>query len=58
MSYTIQSPCFNCDKKDNCTDLKTINDAVQNGIHTKACGHDGHLGSGTIVLMCCMQNKK
>lgn len=58
MSYSIIAPCHNCDKNKTCTDLKVINDAVQNGIHTKNMGQDGHEGSGSIVLACSMQNKK
>jgi hypothetical protein len=54
MSYSIQSPCYNCEKKDACTDLKAINDGVQNDIHTKSF-EQGHQGSGTIVLMCIRQ---
>lgn len=51
MSYSIIDPCHNCDENKTCTDLKVINDAVQNGIHTKIMGQDGHEGSGYISTM-------
>lgn len=54
MSYSIQSPCFNCEKKDTCTDAATINKAVQEEIHSRTYA-EGHQGGGTIVLACCRQ---
>ena len=57
MSYSIQAPCFNCDKKDTCTDLSKITEAVQGNIHQTSFA-DGHQGSGFITLTCTMQNKK
>ena len=56
MSYSVNYPCFNCAKKDTCTDLKRIQEAVQT-IHNTS-REDGHQGSGTIVLACCAQNAK
>jgi hypothetical protein len=50
MSYSFSNPCFNCAKKDTCTDHKDIQAAITT-IHTKT-PEKGHQGSGTIVLMC------
>ena len=55
MSYGILTPCYNCDKKDTCTDAKDIADALL-VIHSKN-KETGHQGSGTVVLMCAVQNK-
>lgn len=55
MSYSIQSPCFGCDKKETCTDIARVNEAVQ-AIHNTT-REDGHQGSGWITLTCTVQNK-
>lgn len=57
MSYTITSPCYNCSKKDSCTDHYDLNKAVQEVIHTKSFV-EGHKGSGYITLTCTVQNKE
>lgn len=54
MSYSLQAPCFNCDKKDTCTDLKRVQEAVDT-IHATN-REDGHQGSGYITLTCALHN--
>lgn len=53
MSYSVNSPCWNCEKKDACTDLKHIQEAVQTIHNTGREG--GHQGSGSVTLMCTRQ---
>ena len=57
MSYSIQAPCFNCTKKNSCTDLSKITAVVQDVIHQTSFG-DGHQGSGWVTLTCTMQSVK
>lgn len=51
MSYSFNNPCFNCEKKEQCTDREKVQEAV-NKIHENCCDQGGHLGSGEILLMC------
>jgi hypothetical protein len=51
MSYSLNSPCFNCEKEKDCTDLKKVQ-ATVNEIHANCCDEGGHLGAGVITLMC------
>lgn len=52
MSYSQVTPCWNCNKKEKCTDHVKINDAVQS-IHSENLSTEsGHMGSGSIVLNC------
>lgn len=51
MSYSVNVPCYQCIKKDTCTDYKKITKTVQEDIHQTPYDN-GHQGSGTIVLMC------
>ena len=54
MSYSVNSPCWNCSKETTCTDREKIGEAV-NQIHNEPAGlGDGnpHGGSGMIVLYC------
>ena len=56
MSYSILSTCFSCDKKETCTDLKRVNEAIQL-IHSTSKA-DGHQGRGWITLTCTVHNTK
>ena len=56
MSYSIYSPCHNCDKKETCTDLKRVTEAVLIIHNTRQ--EEGHQGSGYITLTCCNHNTK
>jgi len=55
MSYSLNSPCYNCSKKTDCTDEAELRKAIQE-IHNRT-KETGHMGSGQIVLACCVQNK-
>jgi hypothetical protein len=50
MSYSLSTPCYNCAKKDSCTDSKEIQNAIYE-IHKKTY-EDGHKGSGVVTLSC------
>jgi hypothetical protein len=50
MSYSLNCPCFDCTKKDKCTDRASIAGAIS-GIHCMPYGV-GHLGAGSIDLNC------
>lgn len=56
MSYSINSPCWNCAKRVICTDEKKIQDGI-NRIHETSF-EDGHQGSGIIVLACTQQHSQ
>jgi len=52
MSYSQVTPCWNCLKKDRCTDHVKLNDAVVE-IHKDCISEEkGHMGSGSIILQC------
>jgi hypothetical protein len=51
MSYSLQSECGTCIKRDKCTDRHFIEGAIS-GIHAVWPQAKGHLGSGTIELCC------
>lgn len=55
MSYSLNTPCYNCTKKETCTDQAKVQAAITNIHHTTK--ENGHQGSGTIVLACVLQNK-
>ena len=52
MSYSISSTCWNCTKKEKCTDHVHLREAVDE-IH-KGClnTEKGHMGSGNIMHQC------
>jgi hypothetical protein len=50
MSYSLETPCFPCLKKNKCTDQASISGAIS-GIHQMPHGV-GHLGSGKVTLSC------
>ena len=56
MSYSLETPCINCDKGDKCTDQASIAGAIS-GIHQMPYGV-GHLGAGIIKLECSNVQKK
>lgn len=52
MSYGTSFPCYNCKKKDKCTDHVKVQNAV-NSIHEECISSEsGHMGAGTIILQC------
>lgn len=52
MSYSLSAPCWNCTKKEKCTDHVKIQSAI-NDIHQDCISSEGgHMGSGTIALQC------
>jgi len=57
MSYSLNSKCGNCNKKDKCTDLHFIQGAII-GIHSVYPQEKGHLGSGSINLNCTNYEEK
>lgn len=50
MSYSVETPCHNCEKRKSCADHDHLRGAVD-GIHM-AGNARGHLGSGSIKLTC------
>ncbi len=57
MSYTLNSKCGSCTKKDKCTDRHFIEGAIS-GIHQVWPSEKGHLGSGFVDLNCLNYEKK
>lgn len=51
MSYSVNTPCFDCNKKKACTDGIVVTGAVQGIIHAMPFGV-GHLGSGSVTMDC------
>jgi D-arabinose 1-dehydrogenase-like Zn-dependent alcohol dehydrogenase len=51
MSYSLNTKCGICEKKDKCTDRHFIEGAIS-GIHSVYPAVKGHLGSGTVDLNC------
>jgi hypothetical protein len=53
MSYSVHTPCGNCEKRKKCTDGVVVTGAVQGIIHQMPydVGH-GHLGSGSVTMAC------
>ena len=52
MSYSVSSPCYNCRKKEVCTDPVKVQEAV-NSIHQDCISIEkGHMGAGTIAIQC------
>ena len=56
MSYSVSSPCYDCTKKETCTDEKDLREAVTT-IHSKT-KDTGHQGAGQIVLACVIGTRK
>ena len=52
MSYSIMTTCWNCTKKDNCTDHVKIKKAVEDINQDVLSSESGHMGSGSIVHQC------
>jgi len=58
MSYSVQSNCWNCHKKDKCTDHVHIQNAVQE-IHKDCISKEsGHMGSGSVIIQCSRLDAK
>lgn len=55
MSYSLNSPCYNCNKEKTCTDLNKVREAVDK-IHASSYD-EGHQGGGEILLACFRQNE-
>lgn len=51
MSYSLNTKCGICTKKDKCTDRNFIRGAID-GIHSIFPPQETHLGSGSIDLNC------
>ena len=52
MSYSQVTPCWNCAKKEKCTDHVKLSAAVAD-IHTDCISSEqGHMGAGSIILVC------
>ena len=52
MSYSNMNSCWNCQKKEKCTDHVHVQNAI-NEIHKNCISkEEGHMGSGAIVIMC------
>ena len=52
MSYGLTNPCWNCTKKDKCTDHVKILQGIQN-IHDECISEEsGHMGAGEIIILC------
>jgi hypothetical protein len=49
MSFSLNYPCFNCKKKEDCKDAQHI----QEGITAAHLDQDGHKGSGFVLVSCC-----
>ena len=58
MSYSVSSNCWNCLKKEKCTDHIKVQKAV-NDIHVDCFSSEsGHMGSGTIIIQCSRLDTK
>lgn len=55
MSYSLNTPCYGCSKKESCTDESKLREAITK-IHQETF-ESGHKGAGQIVLACVTQNK-
>ena len=51
MSYSIESKCGACGKREECTDHVRVQEAVDK-IHENCCNEGGHLGFGSISIDC------
>lgn len=52
MSYSLAAPCWNCAKKEKCTDHVKLQAAI-NDIHQDCLSSEGgHMGAGMVVLQC------
>ncbi len=47
MSWALENPCFDCKKKDRCTDYKKIQEAI-----TEIHKDSDHVGGGTVSMDC------
>jgi hypothetical protein len=56
MSYSLNTPCYNCSKEKTCSDRIDIKVAIDTIHNTSKV--NGHQGAGTVVLACVMQNKE
>jgi len=56
MSYSLNTPCYNCSKVKTCSDQIEIRVAIDKIHNTSKV--NGHQGAGQIVLACVMQNKE
>ena len=55
MSYSLNaSSCYNCQKRDQCTDRDRIQEGIDK-IHENCLEENGHLGSGEIIVHCNRQ---
>ena len=58
MSYSVIDVCWNCVKKNVCTDHVHIRNAV-NEIHKQCISKEsGHMGSGNIIIQCSRVDAK
>jgi hypothetical protein len=58
MSYSNVNTCWNCTKKEKCTDHVHIQNAI-NEIHKGSLSkEEGHMGSGSIVHQCSLLDAK
>jgi hypothetical protein len=51
MSYSLESKCGTCKKKDQCNDRHFIQGGIS-GIHDVWPAEKGHLGSGSVEIKC------
>lgn len=51
MSYSLNTKCGTCQKRNKCTDKHFIEGAIS-GIHQVWPAEKGHLGSGSIEMKC------
>lgn len=54
MSYGVDTPCYNCKKKDECTDEKKLRNAL-NDIYDEP---ETHQGAGMILMSCINLEQK
>lgn len=57
MSYSVQTTCWNCTKREKCTDHVHVQNAV-NEIHKNCLNEGGHLGSGSVIIQCARLDPK
>lgn len=51
MSYSLNTKCGDCEKRNKCTDKHFLEGAIS-GIHQVYPSEKGHLGSGSVDLNC------
>ena len=52
MTFTLEVPCYNCSKKDDCSDEEKLNKTVDNLVYD-----DNHKGAGVILMSCFNMQK-